>query len=326
VGDGVEHAVEGGAGDAEDFGGAEFVAVAGEEDCLDLLADDLVEADESSFGGRGAGGGSGERGEGGVEVGGGEVRRSVVEEELECGLQVVEVTGPGLGGGSGEEGGVEGGWSEAQRGGEVIEEEVNQVRDVIVAFAQGRDFDLERAEGVGEVGGEGAGADEGAEAAFGEGDEAWGLRSAFAEEAKEGGLGGGGEAIGLGEVEHAFVEGGRRGVVGEAEFGVVSAKSEERAVDERGELMEGAGDGFLAGAGFTGEKSGAEVGSDALYAGPEDGHGGAGAEQHLRGCEEICDRLRRLAGAVRRGLAERIHGEFIGDVGLEMRGRGTRWY
>jgi hypothetical protein len=159
---------------------------------------------------------------------------------------VVEVAGPGLGGGCGEEGGVERGCCELEGCGEVVEEVVNEVRDVVVTLTEGWNFDLEGAEGVGEIWREGAGTDEGAETAFGEGDEARGLGAAFAEEAEEGGLGGAGKSVGLGEVEHAFVEGGGGGIGGEALFGVGGAEGEKRAIGERGESMQGAGDGFVA--------------------------------------------------------------------------------
>jgi hypothetical protein len=143
VGDGVEHAVEGGAADAEDFCGAKFVAVAGEEDGLDLFADDLVEANEAGFGRSGVGGGLGEGGERSVEVGGGDMGDALVQEVVEGGVEVVEVAGPGLGGCGGEKGGVERGRGDVEGGGEVFEEEVDELGDVVVAFAKGRDFDLE---------------------------------------------------------------------------------------------------------------------------------------------------------------------------------------
>lgn len=286
MGDGVEHAVESGAGDAEDFGGAELIAVAGEEDGLDLLADDLIEADESGLGWMRCGRGAGEGGEGGVEVGGGEGGGGVFEEVAEGGMEVVEVAGPRLGGGGGEEGGVERGCGEVEGCGEVVEEEVNEVRDVVVTLAEGWNFDLESSEGVGEIWREGAGTDEGAETAFGEGDEARSLGAAFAKKAEEGGLGGAGEAVGLGEVEHAFVEGGRGGIGGEALFGVGGAEGEKRAIGERREAVQGSGDGFVAGADFPGEQGGAEVGCYTLDSGPKDRHGGAWPEQRLRSCED----------------------------------------
>lgn len=168
---GGEHAVEGGAADAEQAGGADFVAVDAGEHQGDMAKDGAVEIGvvEEGFRGVGEGNVSGpvEAGQvdgsnpltGGFERGGGD-----------DGFEFADIAGPGVGGEA-----IEGAGSEAAEGLPVArdplaQEEGGEHGNIVAAFAQRGKGKADGGEMTGEIGAEGAGSSEAAQGLRGSGD------------------------------------------------------------------------------------------------------------------------------------------------------------
>ncbi len=206
------------------------------------------------------------------------------------GAEFADVSGPRVGD---EE--VEGGIGEGFEGAlvfirEFLEEGVGEEDDVLRALAEGGHFDGDDVEAVVEVFPEAALIDHFAEVAVGGGDEADvnfdggvgadAFDGAFGEGAEEFDLGGGvdftdfvkeeGAAIGLFEAADAFLRGAGEGAFFVAEeFGFEELGGERGAVDDdefgcgaAGEVVDGVGDDFLAGAGFALDEDGGAGGGD----------------------------------------------------------------
>lgn len=146
-------------------------------------------------------------------------------------------------------------------GGEVLENVLEELGNIVAAFAQGRNHDAESSEVVCQLCGKAIGADERPETALREGDDSWGIGSVLAQKAKQGCLDGLRELFGMGDIQHANRG---RGVVG---TGVCEqgghcgrGKIDERAVAQWRELMQNAGSGFFAAARLSDDEGGSEVG------------------------------------------------------------------
>lgn len=106
--------------------------------------------------------------EGGVKVRGGEHGLpAVLKQPCGDGTELIEVPRPSLLRGAREEGGVQLGLRKREARGFRLDQMAGEQRDVVGAFAQSRKREAQGAELSGELGAEGAGADEGAEVARG---------------------------------------------------------------------------------------------------------------------------------------------------------------
>jgi len=238
-------------------------------------------------------------------------------------FEFADVAGPLVGAKDGGGGQRDAGEGLAVLRGELADEVRGERGEVVGAGAEGRDAEFDHADAVEEVLTELSGGGEGLEVAVGCGDDAGldaaRLGGADAEDlvglqgAEELGLGGEGHFADLVEEECAAVRGLEEsgavgGGAGECAFDVAEefgleegfddgagVADDEGAVCARGEVVEGAGDEFLAGSGFAGDERGAEVGADAFELGAEALHGEAGGDH------AVAERSGRKLGGARQG-------------------------
>ncbi len=255
-------------------------------------------------------------------------------------FEFAHVAGPAIGGEHGHGAGIDGFGGQAL-GLRLVQKMLREDGDVVGAFTQGRQADGDDVEAVEQVFAELAAADEGAQVAMGGGDDAGiganrlaaadGGEFAFLQHAQQAGLGLGRHVADFIQEERAAIrlfEAADMAVGGAGEGAAFVAEQlgfdqfardgghvdgDERAGAAAAVIVQGAGDEFLAGAGFAvdhdGEVGGREAGDNAI----DFLHRGAAADQRQRFLGLFFDRRGRrrrqrlLHGAIH-------HGEQIGKV------------
>jgi hypothetical protein len=297
-GAGIEHAVEGGAADAENFGGAEFVAGAVGEDFEDVALDDILQTIEAM-------GGCGGLGEivrlRELEVVGGDdgvpgVRGRFCEDFA----HLADVAGPAVlpeyrDGVGGEAGGVR----------EAAEDGLGEGGEVFEALAEGWKGDLDGGDAAVELFVELAGGGEGAEILLAGGDDAEiaaGRPMFFVEanEPEQATLQGSGEAAEAMEEERAAVRLAESvhtlGICGKSFYECGGVVGDKGAIGADAPLVEHAGDGLLAGAALAEDEGHAHVRGDAQKLRADLLHGGSVADE-----KAAIGRLGGEAAAIDRG-------------------------
>lgn len=328
---GVEKAVESGAADAEEAGGADFVAIDAGEDAGDVMEDGAVEvrvfgepvrgsAGDEVCGGRDGGGpleaGDIERADpltGTVEGSGGD-----------DGFEFANVAGPDMGGEAAESAGGETAEELAVEEAPLTKKEGSEEGQIVATVAQRGKEEADGGEMAGKIGAEGAGGGEATKRVGGSDDD---LEGAGHPEVAEAFVGGALEEV----AEEALLVRGQlvdAGKIGETAGGVlpeglrsiqeVGGKSGgERSGGGRADAMESLGGEKLAGSGFAFDGDETEMGSGAAHAGEELLHGETaashGAEHPLFRMEGV--RLERFD-------AERFGGQ-KGGSGIVCREQGV---
>lgn len=301
----AEDAVEGGAGDGELAGGAEFVAFIEVEDVLDVLLNDRIEAEVvGTGGGVGFGGtvfGGGDRKVFGTDdaVGGFE------EGGFKDGGELANVAGPVVLEEAGEGAGAEEDRALLVAEADALEEGLGEGCDVFAAQAQGRDGEADGGEAEGEVGEQqalsGHLAERGLRGSEEDGASGGAVLEGF-EDAEEQALAGRREEIDA--VEEG--EAGESGGVGVGDEPLAGVAALEAGVGEWGAAEEVAGEGMLAGALFAFDGGDLDVGGGHVGLRDELAPGGADA-----------DELKRLLGVeIDEGKAGDRCGAGAGDLEL----------
>ena len=275
VGVGFEEAVEGGAADAEHFGGAHFVAVGASEDTSDVTEDGAVEVGVLGEGIEGNGHGG--DGDGPVEerdVDGANPLTGALEGGSgDDGFEFADVAGPGIGSEAREDAGGKTAERLIVLPAPVAEKESGEEGDIFFAVAQRGNGEADGGEVTGEVGAEGIGGGEAAQGLGGAGDELKGdggfggadaLVGGTLDEVAELALLVGRELVDAGEIEEAGAGFCPEGLRVFDECG--GDAGDEGAGGGRTEEMEGLGDEEFAGAVLAFDTDEAEMGGGAAHA------------------------------------------------------------
>jgi hypothetical protein len=189
---------------------------------------------------------------------------SALHEALGSWVQLGEIARPGIFPGGVDEIGGQLGCRSAWLGGDGFEHVGKKVRDILTAVTQGRNGDSQGSEALGEVRRKTAGTDQGPKASFGERNDPWSLWSPPAYETQQAGLSKLGQSFGTRKIEHSSArEVGWFVAFGKELVGLCRSQVYEGAMVERGELIEGMGNGFSAAASFSDEQRCTEVRCDA---------------------------------------------------------------
>jgi len=298
LGGGIQHAVEGGAADAQDLRGAQLIAVAGQQDRANVLLDDVLETHHAGLAalvwrrlGRAAEDGFQVRG---FKDGFAFQQSAALEEAFRSGIELGKVTGPGEPTGGFKQIGRELGRGGSGLRGHAIQNLGEELRNIFAAVAKGWDDDAQSSEAVCQLRGETVGADQRAQAALGKGDDPRRLGAKLAYQVQEHILGAAWNALRAGEIAHPFAG---QGVVrirpAEKALRLCGGEDDEGTIFDGRELVQETGGSFFSTTALAGEQGRPEVRSDAADLAAQLGDDGAGSIQPERRGRRLRIHLRR---------------------------------